>query len=415
MICGFLRHQKRIKAFSVAIVCILLVSISGCDEKKENESKSSIPHGDITNLDDTGVVVKEYTPDSGTWKKLTYNTMPDLVEDAKTRLPELVNVMGYDFVVSKAYYNIWVTADNGTGIQYKPRLDEEVPYEILEGADWAVYDGEDIHLEYNIAGRTEIYYPGTAEEYYQPDEKNDELLNLRLTGTTVGEFDLEKNPEFLDKVYHVGNIDQSIGEASKRMLFYLDKAPREINPGIFEHVNGKVTVKRFGEDRYSYLFRYQLIYDGVPLISEGGHHDTRFVKENIEQYDYIKTVVPVGYYLGTYSDNGCDYVWTETRTIYKPEIVELGKEVMSYDKAKKIVSEFLSQNHVFTVDEAVLQYAMIQEAETKITEETVNGGVNVVSILPVWKFTISNLNVGDRTFLYVYILTTTGEVTLEYV
>lgn len=378
-----------------------------------SEVDSSISKENRGNLDDSKAVITEYKPKSGVWKQLFYRIKTDLVDDVNKRLPAMVEGLGYTYDSSYGYYNIYDSI-NGLKIFY---IDEDLPAEYSKIANYVVYNSDDIHLEYNIGGKIEIWFPTAAQNIIPHDESRWPWSVLfRDGGEDKGDYDLTDKSEILEKKYRVGTKEQSIGEAAKRVLSYIDSiGVSELKSTIFDYVNGRVTVKQFTDEQYGYLFTYDLNYDGVPIIDSCGYHDTRFVKENIDDYEYIKTVVPVCYLAGTYSDNGCDYFWTGPCAFYEPEISEIGDSIMSYADAKKIVSDFLSPNHTFDVDSAELQYAFIQEAETKVTESTINNGIYTSSVEPVWRFTISHLNTADRSLLYVNVIARTGEIMLEYI
>ena len=415
-----------------AAFCTFL--ISGCGLAETEDESVTLSEGYL-NLNLKDAVIKQYTPDSGEWKELRYHPF-DIIEGTVGAFPQIIESLGETFLPEEAYYiafrNLYAKdhpelangQSSDTDVVGVEKLcipfaeASDMKDELKQKAEVVVYDTQKLYVQYSPGGRMKIISPEKILSLAGKTYENGKECDMYYYGTSVTEADLRKKQGVYDKAYPVGGRELSVREASEKIRNYLENNDL---PYVKNHdyrlVDHMVEIKQYSDTAYGYIFKYSHEYDGVPLYDDVSGYMLTDHQEESDHYKYVKHINPTHFHAGVFTDGDLDYVWSSAIVSSEAQITELPKNgLVTYDEACRIVSEFLTPEYVFDVDEVLLQYGMVTgylKSDAKVSADTTDSILAVVE--PIWRFTISNPDVATWEFMYIYVEAQSGDVMLEYV
>ena len=394
--------SSMLKRQLIPIITFFAVLQSGCSTERYNPVGTT-EAGDsfgYPNLDMSKTVFREYKPDSGKWQVIHYQLV-DLVEDAAENLPAIVSALGADFRADDAYYLAVEPMEEGATHLITIPFDEVHEKTANSILNYVVYDTEDLCVYFDSGRGMTYLYPGKLLEKAGKEYKKYSVTDFNSVGEEIETVDLDTAPQYLENTYTVGGEACSIKEVSDVIMEQVMNSDVPwVKPNNMTLKNDKLSIMKYDNGEYGYLFQYGYVLDGVPLLEYGGFPDT----DNASEDAVEKQVFSNSEYVGTYTGNKADYVWISSLNSLPCSTREVG-QIVDYRSACDIVSGYLSADHVFTVDEAVLQYGYVIYYDNKAPEYYVE---------PLWRFTVSNLNSADRSLLYLYIEAETGDVMVQF-
>ncbi len=407
--------------------------ISGCGLAGTEDESVTLSEG-YSNLNLKDAVIKQYTPDSGEWKELRYQPF-DIIEGTVDAFPQIVESLGETFSPEDTYYitHRYLYAKDHPELANNNASDMDVvgsemlriPFseagdmtdELKQKAEVVVYDTQKLYVQYSPGGRMKIISPEGMLSLAEKTYENGKECDMYYYGTSVTEADLRKTQGIYDKAYPVGGRELSVREASEKIRNYLGNNDLPyVKNDDYRLVDHMVEIKQYSDAAYGYIFKYSHEYDGVPLYDESGDMLTDHQEES-DHYKYVKHINPTHFHAGVFTDGDLDYVWSSAIVSSEAQITEIPKNsLVTYDEACRIVSEFLTPEYVFDVDEVLLQYGMLTgylKSDVAVSAATT---VKILAVVePIWRFTISNPDVATWELMYIYVEAQSGDVMLEYV
>ncbi|GEM_PF-4240359 len=404
--------SSMLKRQLIPIITFFVVLQSGCSTERYN-SVGTTEAGDsfgYPNLDMSKTILREYKPDSGKWQVIHYQLV-DLVEDTESNLPSIVSALGGDYQTDDVYYlAVEPMEEGGTHLITIPfdEVHEKTADSIL---NFVVYDTEELCV-YTDGGRGLTYwYPKELLALAGKEYKKYAVVDFRTVGEGISTIDLDSSPQYLDNTFTVGGVSRSVRDVSEMLMGQvMDSDVPWVRPGNMTLKNDKISIIKYDNGEYGYLFHYGYVLDGVPLLESDGLNDYS-IYDDIDESKYVvmKGTYANSEYVGTYSGTKADYVMISSMNSLPYTSREAG-QLIDYGTACDIVSGYLSSDHVFTVDEAVLQYGYVQY---RVRGEQSKEPDYYVE--PLWRFTVSDLNSADRSLLYLYIEAETGDLMVQFV
>jgi hypothetical protein len=395
----------------------LAPSESGGESQRASYSDSNTKYDNL-NLENTKIT--KYTPEGGNWKELSYHTF-DMVHDAEDELnvEKIVKALGEDYSSDAVYYRYFYKKNGNNELEFLPY--GTTTAEQFPGILSYFYLKDGFYLENNTGGMLKYFWLGDLRKINdeKPGDDDYDAWLFEFHGDIIKRHELWLHPEAFDEKYEIGSREQTVAEVNERLLEFVYKNPydiRGVGLGPFTVEPHTVDVFKYKTGKQALYFTYYFKLDGVPIISwdEMGYPETGFQRES-DEYDKLTSLSDVMFRLGTYSDDRCDVFESSPLTYNKYDMRVIdNSDILSYDEACGVVSDFMSERHVFDVYEAVLKYALVVEADKKVDENTANGGMNLATLQPVWRFTITNPGKAGMSVLYVYVTAEHGEIVLEY-
>ena len=400
---------KRLLCLSIVTVAILTGCVSVDSDNNTTEDTKSNFTQDTDNITDeskqekysnlnfSDAKLNEYKPESGEWYAMECKLI-DLEDEGETLLQTVLDELGEELTPEDAYFSyIVVDKDTGYAERHTYTLAEKNTADGFEkkGADILAFDNGTVHVEINCGGQIDYWFPKKSSLVSGEDPQNP--IRFFSYGNNSCTYDLEDTPANYDMRYLVGNKEQSIGEAAERLKKTLNDSD-VFRTNTMSLYAKSVDVMKYKSGSYGYWYTFGYEYDGVPLLYHIWFADGEQISNHV-------VVNGLGLYAGTFSDNGLDGMWSIGGfQILKPEIRKIG-EVIDYDKACSIVSELLTDKHVFDVNNVTLQYAEIAD---------ISGAGEGATIAPVWIFELTHLNRSNWGAMYVIINAETSEVMIYH-
>ena len=409
------------KTFSVIIALIFFALSTGCasydgtGESTQTSIESSgvenangigaeMPH---KNLDLTNTAIIENTPTTGKWQKIIYD-IPGLDDRSADRLAYIASNFGIT-VGKKDITLVQLTddEDNEDGVEYVPYTDEAeallskyLEYKLDPSKDFTdfyyyMYYLGDIYMEIqdftgglieydnrkNVNSVLELDFtdnspwrPNFFRKSQRSIDPDDETATCVLDGKTVKVADAVKNAE----KYILEN----------EILFPKSFGANVTDVTLFSYENGNQCL----------ALDFEFTIDGVTL--DGGTPSNAIHDEDGNVYKTYQVVVQCA----MVTDNTIDWIWfpvIDGATEFTSEDCEIA---VSLEEACEIVSQELSQEYTFNVDEIQLMYAAQREGD----------GIHSY-IEPKWRFYITDIKSQEYSRLFVYVSAVDGEVQISQV
>lgn len=344
----------------------------------------------IENLDYENANVIEDTPISGKWQRMTYKAA-GMDENSADRMAKIA-MAAYGVTINEDDILLRMWKEDSTFDVYK-KLSEvdmskyddlqytdsnEVPYNSM------FYSSDDIYIEIMLPGdgRVELdnrkavndflgtewwyttgswrpSYDITGDEYVVPSEHyvdtSDETSTCVLDGKTVKVADA------------VRNAQKIISES-------------DVFPKGFDTKVRDITLYTYENGKQSLQITFMYTYDGVTFKSGPSHE--------FDEGRTVNNAPPHHFSCGMLTENTIDWIWFDEldgATAFTKKDCEV---TVSREDALKLVSQRLSQNDTFSVEEIQLQYV----------SRRVDGGRSFISE-PTWQFYITGKT--DRLYAYV--------------
>lgn len=399
----------RIAAVAAAFMCVAVVSVflvinnnkvQVLDDNKSDlsQSETSFDKSKFKNLDLESTVVIEDKPLSGTWKSIYFDSirftdatcsyiekMAKSFNNSEINKDELL----YRIRLNGAFYG--PDAGESEEILQKNMTVENYPKSLS-----VRYKDENIYIDgFSVLGGTEMYNPKTLKQ----------ALGVTCNSTFSWRPELSENYLGFDNVDYDSDTEYCFlnGEkvAIKDAVSYSVEAINNGNlngvlPDIFKVEPISAEVMRFKDTENECLqITYQLVLDGISV--EGGRVTGIGNLSGFANGNTGKGVLEYPVYACMLTKNSVDWLRIAPVDLKKDwyQISDFAVSV-SYDKACEILSEALSDEIVFKVDEARLMYAISDNSED---------GVNTDSyeIRPKWRFHLTDVKSLEFRELYVYI------------
>lgn len=383
--------KKIISAFTALL---FITTLSGC-------VSSNV---DIKNLDLTNTKIIENTPDSGQWQKLTYE-YPRLEKQSADRMVKMAEGYGVSIDADGIKMRLNENEDGREFGEFAPlsEFDEYMPDNLNEeNYPFAcmLYCSDDFYIEVQVAtgGMVELdnrkniksvlgceidydapWRPGFGGKVNASVDINDETATVVLDGKTVKVADAIKNAEKI--------------VAENDTLF-----PKSFGAKVTD-----VTPYSYENGNQSLRLEFEYIIDGVILDGAPSYGIKDENGNKYKQHPIVVQCVMV-------TENTIDWIWfpvIDGATEFTSEDCEIA---ITRDRACEIVSEKLSQEYKFNVEEIQLMYAARRMESGKYSWEPENSLVE-----PVWRFYITGIKSQEYSALYVYVSAVDGEVQMSQV
>ncbi len=396
--------MKKLIATFLALLTIAM--LSGCSSSEQqsgdnlsNDKTESLGYR-IENLDYENAKVIENTPENGKWQKMLFD-FPVLTEHSADRIVEFAANYGAG-EIDKNDIMLWLGVE-GEG-EFAPLSDyyKYLPKDYLSDKDFVdfpyigmQYCTDDIYIEVQMVtgGLVEldnrknvnsildldIHYQAAWRPSFNTKNEtsvdlNDENATCVLNGKTVKIVDAIKNAE----KYVLEND----------ALFQKSFGAKVTDATLYTYENGN----------QSLMLHFEYTIDGALL---DGAPSVAIDDENGISYK----VYPVMVQCGMLTENTLDWIWfppIDGGTELTSEDCEL---TISREKACELVSQKLSQEYKFHVEEIQLMY-VAERAETgKYSWEPSKSCIE-----PMWRFYITGIEAQEYHALYVYVSALDGEV-----
>ena len=353
----------------------------------------------VENLDCENAVVVENAPISGQWRKMTFEN-PGINENSADRMAKIAEAYGATVNKDDILLRMW--KEDSTFDGYKPLSEADLSkYDDLQYTDRdkvpynsMFYSSEELYIEIDEPGIGFIimdnrkavnnflgteknsmgaWYPSfdytsgsyaDASRYYV--EPNDETAACVLDGKTVKVADAVRNAQKL------------ISENDALFPKGFDTTVRSV--AVYNYANGSQSLE------------LDIIYtfDGVPFTDAPSHEFKRISRDSNRAFSFRFSCTML-------TENTIDMIWfgeIDGATEFKKEDCDIA---VSREDAIKLVSQALSQDETFNVEEILLQYV----------SRRVDGGRSYISE-PTWQFCIT----GGSDRLYAYVSAVDGTVNI---
>lgn len=417
--------MKRLELCTCIVLAMLLVY--GCDlssspegEQGAGESTASavsqnasenfeetIGEGsqtDFSNLDRSETIITEHQPISGGWNLLTVDA-PYISDATVEAVQEVVEGFGKAFSYDNVTCKLWWY--NGTAYSSADILYQDMTAEDYELAEYMRYVSDDFYMDLGIGGMIELYQPESVKRILGDEITESWSWRPFYVADEVAEYDLAKEPDSLSQTYALDGSQVSLGEAVENALEYLKTtAVPHIFSAAYDYQPARIEVYQFHEDQYGYLIRYEMLYDGVPIMTNREQASNDMYTQ--EGKAITGSVVSNAYRLATLSASTVDWIWDSALAYEDPTVTKIETELLTYEEACRTASDLLSPSNVFKLEDAELLYVMVQEYDSE-SERWLGAKVR-----PAWSLTISNLHDGEHRYMYLYVAADTGEVYIQY-
>ncbi len=402
------------KIISTFLALITIATLSGCDSSDQlsvdnssnelseydssNDKTESLGYK-IENLDYENARIIENTPKNGKWQKMLYD-VPALNEHSADRIVEFAANYGAG-EIDKNDILMRLAADVVDDLVPLSDYYKYLPKDYLSDEDFIdfpyinmLYCSDDIYIEVQtLTGFVELdnrknvnsildldftikgpWRPSFNSKSEALVDLNDENATCILNGKTVKIVDAIKNAE----KYVLEN----------EALFQKSFGAKVVDAKLYTYENGNQSL--------SLVFEYTI--DGVPLH---GLPSYAIDDENGNRYKTHPVMIPCG----MLTENTLDWIWfpvIDGGTELTSEDCEL---TISREKACELVSQKLSQEYKFHIEEIQLMYAARRVETGKYSWEPSQSCIE-----PVWRFYITGIQAQEYHALYVYVSALDGEV-----
>lgn len=376
-------------AFAAA-VGVLALSFSGCAKKGNN-----------SNLDFIGAVINQNAPDNGQWYIYKFKKYQTSVDSAD-HLQEAAEALGFnEFDPQKVIYRIFVSSNTTEDRSYKDIADNGA-----NNAQFTRFCTDDYYIHIEDTGSMtfnnrrslknvieeqwvlELLSSDTGD-YWMPQIGGTKLVkryDISDTNGLLEEYNLNgKTVSVKDELEYAGELINSKRLPHLISTFFTYK-PLEIR--VYQHT----------PDKYGYYFIFQLHCDGVPLDGSS----TANIAENENNNLYASRI-----HIYFADDKTPGYIWTGSLYGDAPISEEPCEIKIDYEDACRILSENLSQEHIFKVESAELIYCI--DGGGKNPDNNIFNTVK-----PMWQFIITNTGMQYST-ICVDIDTVSGEMFIRSV
>lgn len=381
---------------------ILALSLAGCSKGDSSSGSGTIGDNSndgvkvegIKNLDFINAVISEHTPNSEEWYTLKLRRVsmsPDIVDCMK----EIADALGFSDFNER---NILCNVSNGDNDPNSPLIpiDEmtEDDYEKLLDACCA---SNDFYL--SLWGNNMINFNNrkVIREAVGDSERLSGTHEWRSVGEFIKSYDVSDEEGLKDK-YTLNGKEVSIldvMENAKKFMNEEQLGPN--NSDIFRYEPyEEIDIYKETDTNYVYRFAFQAYFDGVPIDASSASYLPESRNSLMTMFNYV-------YMLDL---DGVAFYWTSPLYCSKLVSKEPCEIKVGFDEAAAIVSEKLSQEHVFTVERAELMYCVDDIDPTAKSSETRHAAIK-----PMWQFTITNTGMQYETLL-VYVDAVSGEMSV---
>lgn len=365
---------------------------SGDDAVPNSSLSGLLSEYTIENLDCENAVVVENAPISGQWQRMTFEN-PGIDENSADRMARIAEAYGAEINKDDILLRMW--NEDSTFDCYKPLSEidlsvyddiqytdrgqvrynsmfyssDDIYIEIVEpGYGWIELENrknvsallKDLGKEWDVPG---VWRPGFSQtEDQQHIGTDDEVTACVLNGKTVKVADA------------VRNAQKIISES-------------EVFPKGFDTTVRDIAVSAYENGDQAVVLDMVYTYDGVPFTSA----PSREFKENRDS----SRAFSFSFFCSMLTENTIDWIWFDEidgATEFTKE--DCGINVSRGD-ALKLVSQRLSQDETFSVEEILLQYV----------SRRVDGGRSYIAE-PAWQLCITN----GPDMLYAYVSAVDGTV-----
>ena len=384
----FGRHFKHCLCPVITIAAMMLLSgCTGDTDTVENRQK-------YENLDLSNTSVIMHIPESGEWRTLSFD-YPSLSDDTITVMRKIADEYGgFTLDSGNILCNIYVSDDNGF---VKESYDADYADMTPQQYDMTAYIRhiDDVfYMDFNAAGRIELYDRSAVKNIL--DITYDLTWSWRPYfggGKEISSYDLLADENVAD-TYRLNGKDISVNDALIYATDYLNNGKlAHTFPKLYTYTPLTAVVYQFSDDAYGYFFEFQVNYDGVPFDAANATGDVFSNKMHICML----------------TEASVEWIWACVLTDDTPDLSAPCEITVDYDEACQIVSEKLSQEHVFNVKEAELLYCTYE-----LDNEAVAWVGSGFVVEPMWQFTITDVGVQEYSIIYINVSATNGEVYLRY-
>lgn len=398
---------------SVLSVCLL---IAGCAEVSDsvasdsgtnNSSVSEPDKAKYKNLDLSSTVVIEDKPESGSWKSIYFDSIR-FTDETCSYIEQMAKCFnGSDIDANEMIYRIRLNgAFYGPGVgESKEILQKNMTAENYPKSLSARYKDENIYIDgFSVLGSAEMYDPKALKQ----------ALGVTCNSTFSWRPDLSENYLSSVDVNYDSETDYCVlnGEkiTIKDAVSYSVEAFNNGNlngilPDIFKVEPISAEIMRFSGTKNECLqITYRLVFDGIPI--EGGRVAGIGNLSGFADGNTGEGVLEYPVYACMLMKNSVD--WLRFAPVdLKKNWLQINDFTVSigYDQACEILSETLSDEIVFKVDEARLMYAVSNNSEDGLNTDS-------YEIRPKWRFHLTDVKAQEFSELYVYVNADDGLYTI---
>ncbi|MBR4022283.1 MAG: hypothetical protein IKI94_06770 [Ruminococcus sp.] len=394
------KHVWR-KVTSTAVIAATVVLIVGTvlHIGKNNDFGKNIFKADnnsvieYNNLDLSNIKIAENIPKSGEWKTMIFEYHP-LNADTINILNAIAKAYNGDTIdENNVFCNIF-QADNSA--PPKDIAFPDITSEMYNDAAYMRYIGDNLYIDTTIHGKVELYNRKNVKNILGIEY--DEVWSWRpsYNGSVEKNYELQTGSRITDS-YRLNDKQVSVDTALLYALSYLNSGKLSpICSAEYEYSPLFVDVYKFDEEKYGYYFTFNLSYDGVPLDSSSA-----VSPESAPVSNTIKLLM--------LSEDSIDWLWTCPMNQDAPVSQKKAEINIDYERACEIVSEALSQEHVFKVSKAELLYCT-----TELTDENTRWIYTGIKAEPMWQFHITNVGVQEYSSICIDVSAVDGRVYMRY-
>lgn len=407
--------KKRFKTLSPIVLSSCLI-LAGCAEVSDsvaidsgtnNSSVSEPDKAKYKNLDLSSTIVIEDKPESGSWKSVYFDSirftdktdsyienMAKCFNNTKINKDELL----YRIRLNGAFYG--PDAGESDEITEKNMTAENYPKSLS-----VRYKDENIYIDgFSVLGSTEMYNPETLKQTlgitYNSSYSWKPELSENFRSSVDASLDSVTDYCFLngEKVTIKDAVSYSVEAFNNGNL-------SGILPDIFKVEPISAEVMRFsGTENECLQITYRLVFDGIPI--EGGRVAGIGNLSGFADGNTGEGVLEYPVYACMLTNNSVDWLRVAPVNLCDDWLQVSDFTVnVGYDKACEILSEALSDEIVFKVDEARLMYAVSDNSEDGINSDS-------YEIRPKWRFHLTDVKSQEFRELYVYINADNGLYTI---
>ncbi len=385
-----MKKNLLLRPFFISMVILLLCSSFGCSTFNTGKSKSN--DCKYRNLDLSNIKIAENIPNSGEWKTMIFDYHPVNADTLNILNTTAILYNGETVNKNKVVCNIYTDSNDAPP---KDIAFPDITSEMYKNAAYMRYIGDELYIDTTIHGKIELYNRKNVKDILGINY--DDLWSWRpsFNGSVEKRVDLQTSPVM--DVYNLNNKQVSVDAALQYALSYINSD--NISPicsAIYEYSPLFVDVYKFDEEKYGYYFVFNLSYDGVPLDSSSA-----VSPESAPVSNTIKLLM--------LSEDSIDWLWTCPMNQDAPVSEEKAEINIDYERACEIVSEALSQEHVFKVSKAELLYCT-----TELTDENTRWIYTGIKAEPMWQFHITNVGVQEYSSICIDVSAVDGRVYMRY-